>query len=345
MNCPNEKTLKKGISNKEFFLNEFKKLDFSINNASNCFEQNNLKSKFNNGNQKQLTINDNNNSNEYNEIMNKKKEMEIKRLNILKLFDDDSLSQFFTFKQAFNENSKNGIEYTENFNDSYLTKESIFYFFNDFNQNDINKEELKLLNSEEIKDSKKNKIDLNFGEEPMNIYYKMITTKKKDKEKSLKLFTNYMLNLNKFIIKEQNIIIKDNKLVFKNEDESSNLKNELSLLNNDIIENSYNNNSLIYPSNDNKNFNHLIIPKTNNSNFANNNNIQNKKGVLIKPILVGDYHQVYTNNTFIKKEIYDKYKNNINKVNLEKIIKENKFELKHKKCLFKRKFVKKNNNV
>ena len=112
-----------------------------------------------------------------------------------------------------------------------------------------------------------------------------------------------------------------------------------------IIENSYNSNPLIYSSNDNKNFNHLIIPKTNNSNFAKNNNIQNKKGVLIKPILVGDYHQIYTNNTFIKKEIYDKYKNNINKDNLEKIIKENKFELKHKKCLFKRKFVKKNNNV
>ena len=201
MNLSNENTLKKEKKtkndSKELHLNEFnKKLDYIINNAFTSFEQNNLKTKFinniNKNDKKQLTIsqieailnnNDINDNNEKNEIMNIDKEMPIKRLNILKLLDNDSLSEFFAFNQSINANIKYGIEYAEDFNESNLAKESIFNYINDFNKNDKNIEKTKLSNLEEIKELKKNEIDLNFGEEPINIYYKMKTTKKKEMTK------------------------------------------------------------------------------------------------------------------------------------------------------------------
>ena len=291
------------------------------------------------------------------EILNKEKEMQKKRLDVLKLFDDDSLSHFFSIDN--NNNYLNyKIDYAEEFNDNNLQKESIFYFASNDNKN----EKSKLIKLEDIKELKKNEIHLNFGEEPLNIYNKIINSKNREKEYNLRLFANYLSNLNKFKIQDPNIELKENKLIYINDETnsySSNNKNEYSLFNNNM-DNNYlsqndNRNILINPTQIKENPNNLIIPlmgnKISNLNYEQNSYSYSNE-TLKKPVLIEKYEysldnqnkinkNKYINNklydSIIKEEMANKYNVNIKeKEKVDELIKENTFEYKHKKNLLKR---------
>ena len=362
MNFSNENTAKKLTfqknDSKDNYLNDFnKQLDYILNNDPAYIDKAKQTNKNNNivenkTNKDKLKLNPieeiTNKSNESFEMFKKEREKEIQknRLDVLKLFDDDSLSYFFSLD--INKHDINHkIVYTEEFNDNNLQKESIFYFVGNYNK----KEKSNFIKLEEIKELKKNEINLNFGEEPLNIYNKIINAKNREKEYNLRLFANYLSNLIKFKIKDPNIELKENKLIHINDDiisYSSNNKNKYSLLNNnkEKMENnnlSQNNNKniLINPIQIKENPNNLIIPINDNKNI-NLNYEQNSNETLKRPILIEKHEYSFDNknkinkNKCINNKLYDSIiKGEMsNKYNIN--IKEKKFEYKHKKNLLKR---------
>ena len=218
MNFLNESTAKKEINNKigkkeNLFSDINQKLDFIINNS--IFPQkkddkndNNNKSNicqtFNNLNIKQIEEEfQPKANNQNNEISNIQKEKNLKRLDILKLINDDSLSKFFLFNLK---NGNSNIIYNEDFNDIFNESESLFYLYNN------NKEKSKLINFEEIKELKNNDINLIFGDQPCDIYFKLKSIKKREKEKEKNIISlaHYFNNLNKFTFKECSNALKEN---------------------------------------------------------------------------------------------------------------------------------------
>ena len=372
MNFSNENTAKKLTfqknDSKDNYLNDFnKQLDYILNNDPAYIDKTKQTNKNNNivenkTNKDKLKLNPieeiTNKNNESFEMFKKEREKEIQknRLDVLKLFDDDSLSYFFSLD--INKHDINHkIVYTEEFNDNNLQKESIFYFVGNYNK----KEKSNFIKLEEIKELKKNEINLNFGEEPLNIYNKIINAKNREKEYNLRLFANYLSNLIKFKIKDPNIELKENKLIHINDDiisYSSNNKNKYSLLNNnkEKMENNYlsqnnNKNILINPIEIKENPNNLIIPINDNKNI-NLNYEQNSNETLKRPILIEKHEYSFDNknkinknkcinnklyDSIIKGEMSNKYNINIKeKEKVDELIKEKKFEYKHKKNLLKR---------
>ena len=338
MNFLNENTAKKEINNKiekkeNLFSDINQKLDFIINNSifpSKKDEKNDNNNKFttsqtsNNLNIKlikeefQPKIN-----NQNNEISNIQKEKSIKRLDILKLINDDSLSKFFLF------NLKNGNSnniYNENFYDIFNENESLFYLYNN------DKEKSKFINIEEIKELKNNDINLIFGEQPCDIYLKLKSIKKKEKEKEKNIMSlaQYFNNLNKFTFKECSNALKENMMNIYYGDDTSICQEE-----------SQNKNDNYYIQNSNSNSNVLKEPI-----IINNQNImENKKlnGLILKNSN-NSLNEINDNKfALIKKEICNKYNVNLKrKKKIDELIKENKFD-KHKKnfCQRKRAFRKK----
>ena len=373
MNFSNENTAKKLTfqknDSKDNYLNDFnKQLDYILNNDPAYIDKAKQTNKNNNNivenktNKDKLKLNPieeiTNKSNESFEMFKKEREKEIQknRLDVLKLFDDDSLSYFFSLD--INKHDINHkIVYTEEFNDNNLQKETIFYFVGNYNK----KEKSNFIKLEEIKELKKNEINLNFGEEPLNIYNKIINGKNKEKEYNIRLFANYLSDLIKFKIKDPNIELKENKLIHIHDDiisYSSNNKNKYNLLNNnkEKMENNYlsqnnNNNILINPIQIKENPNNLIIPINDNKNI-NLNYEQNSNETLKRPILIEKHEYSFDNknkinkNKFINNKLYDsiikgemsnKYNINIKeKEKVDELIKEKKLEYKHKKNLLKR---------
>lgn len=361
MNFSDENTTKKinRINNesKDYFLKDFnKKLDYITNNSTIILDNNNKIDKNNNNENKQnkdtltinpideiFTIKNNKINNENYEILNKQNEKGIKRLKLYKLYDDDSLSYFFSFNSP-NKNESinlNNIIYKEGFNDKELEKDSIFYLVN--NYNDITeKGKNQSLNLEEIKQMKKNEIYLNFGEDPLDVLFKIKNSKNKEKKNNLQFFANYLSSLNKFNIQDPNIILKENRLIYINQ------KDEINMSGNDLNNNNISpNNNLFFepnPIKENSNtFNNLKVPVL--ADISIKNLMQKNKEEFKKPVINEKYeflkNNKCTNNiivkNIIKNDICNKYKVNINEKNkINELLKEYKFEFKHKKMLFNR---------
>ena len=330
MNFLNESTAKKEINNKigkkdNLFSDINQKLDFIINNS--IFPQkkddkndNNNKSNicqtFNNLNIKQIEEEfQPKANNQNNEISNIQKEKSLKRLDILKLINDDSLSKFFLFNLK---NGNSNIIYNEDFNDIFNESESLFYLYNN------NKEKSKLINFEEIKELKNNDINLIFGDQPCDIYFKLKSIKKREKEKEKNIISlaHYFNNLNKFTFKECSNALKENMMNIYYGDDTSICQDESQNKNDNYYIQNNNSNVLKEPviiNNqnimENKKLNELILKSSNNSlNEINDNKFE-----------------------LIKKEIFNKYNVNIKRnKKIDELIKENKF-VKHKKNFCKRK--------
>ena len=330
MNFLNESTAKKEINNKigkkeNLFSDINQKLDFIINNS--IFPQkkddkndNNNKSNicqtFNNLNVKQIEEEfQPKANNQNNEISNIQKEKNLKRLDILKLINDDSLSKFFLFNLK---NGNSNIIYNEDFNDIFNESESLFYLYNN------NKEKSKLINFEEIKELKNNDINLIFGDQPCDIYFKLKSIKKREKEKEKNIISlaHYFNNLNKFTFKECSNALKENMMNIYYGDDTSICQDESQNKNDNYYIQNNNSNVLKEPviiNNqnimENKKLNELILKSSNNSlNEINDNKFE-----------------------LIKKEIFNKYNVNIKRnKKIDELIKENKF-VKHKKNFCKRK--------
>ena len=318
--------------NKELFFNEFNKnLEYIINcNSFTHLNETNQLDKFGNNdikteNKDELIINQ---FEEKHQLKNNN-EIKNKRLNILEYLNDDSLSEYFSFKSPYNENEREQKEinvFNQSFNDFNNEKESIFYFIQNKNQNKAIKEDSNIFNLDEIKNLKNNQIILTFGEKPYDIYYKIINSKKKDKELNLELFSKYFLTLNKFIIKESNLDNKKNELIYNycnfinNKIEIDNDENEKSIISKNIYNSSIN-------SYENKS-NNSFFPKISDEYLDINNFCNDKK---IKE------NFLKTNFSNIKNEICNKYNINLkNRKKTDQFIKEHKFEYKHKKKLLKR---------
>jgi len=330
MNFLNESTAKKEINNKigkkeNLFSDINQKLDFIINNS--IFPQkkddkndNNNKSNicqtFNNLNIKRIEEEfQPKANNQNNEISNIQKEKNLKRLDILKLINDDSLSKFFLFNLK---NGNSNIIYNEDFNDIFNESESLFYLYNN------NKEKSKLINFEEIKELKNNDINLIFGDQPCDIYFKLKSIKKREKEKEKNIISlaHYFNNLNKFTFKECSNALKENMMNIYYGDDTSICQDESQNKNDNYYIQNNNSNVLKEPviiNNqnimENKKLNELILKSSNNSlNEINDNKFE-----------------------LIKKEIFNKYNVNIKRnKKIDELIKENKF-VKHKKNFCKRK--------
>ena len=362
MNFSDENTTKKinriNIESKDYFLKDFnKKLDYISNNSTIILDNNNKIDKHKNNENQQnkgtltinpideiFTIKNNKINNENNEILNKQNEKGKKRLKLFKLFDDDSLSYFFSFNSPNkNESVKlNNIIYKDCFNDKKVENNSIFYLvknYNDIAENGKNQS----LNLEEIKQMKKNEIYLNFGEDPLDVFFKIKNSKNREKKNNLQFFANYLSSLNKFNIQDPNIILKDNRLIYVNE------KDEISLSGNDLINNnniSPNNNLFFEPNRIKENLNssnNLKVPVL--ADISIKNLIQKKEEELKKPVLNEKYEFLKNSkcasniivNNIIKNDICNKYNVNINEKNkINELLKEYKFEFKHKKMLFNR---------
>ena len=342
MNCSNDankKEISKKTEESNFLFNELNKI---INNSN-----------FLNNNENKDTIGLNE---EYNEIINYEKEKKNKRLDIFKLLDEDTLSKQFIYNSPMNSKDLVKIPYCDCFSDKNVENESIFYYCNDYDGN--NDEKSQIFNLEDIKDLKKNKIILFFGENPCDILYQIKTSNKKDKEKNLRKLSNYICNLNQFITKDPHIVLKENKIFFDygNDNYSFYNKNEYkSSKQNMIIDNS---------NITNENTNNLMISDINNNNSENiiNNNLNNsgdlknkicmlKKPTLIenydfssnitlmKPIIINEYNNNSNDNNIdlIKKDICNKYQINYkDKEKVNELLKEEKYEFKHKKISYKR---------
>ena len=330
MNFLNENTAKKEINNKigkkeNLFSDINQKLDFIINNS--IFPQ--KKDDKNDNNNKSNTCQTSNNlnvkqieeefqpkiNNQNNEISNIQKEKSLKRLDILKLINDDSLSKFFLFNLK---NGNSNIIYNEDFNDIFNESESLFYLYNN------DKEKSQFINLKEIKELKNNDINLIFGEQPYDIYFKLKSIKKKEKEKEKNIMSlaQYFNNLNKFTFKECSNALKENMMDIYYGDDTSICQDESQNKNDNYYIQNSNNNVLKEPviiNNqnimENKKLNDLILKSSNNSlNEINDNKIE-----------------------LIKKEICNKYNVNLKRnKKIDELIKENKFD-KHKKNFCKRK--------
>ena len=327
MNFPNENTAKKEINNKigkkdNLFSDINQKLDFIINNSifpSKKDDKNDNNNKFNTS---QTTNNLNielikeefqpeiNNQN--NEILNYQKEKSIKRLDILKLINDDSLSKYFLFNLK---KGNSNIIYNEDFNDIFNENESLFYLYNN------DKEKSHFINIEEIKELKNNDINLIFGEQPCEIYFKLKSIKKKEKEKEKNIMSlaQYFNNLNKFTFKECSNTLKENMINIYYGDDTS--KNDNYYIQNTISKNN-NNNVLKEP---------ILV---NNQNFIEKDKLN---GLILKSSS-NSLKEINSNKSaLIKKEICYKYNMNFKrKKKIDELIKEHKFD-KHKKNFCKRK--------
>ena len=327
MNFPNENTAKKEINNKigkkeNLFSDINQKLDFIINNSIFPSKKDDKTDNNNKFNTSQTTNNLNielikeefqpeiNNQN--NEILNYQKEKSIKRLDILKLINDDSLSKYFLFNLK---KGNSNIIYNEDFNDIFNENESLFYLYNN------DKEKSQFINIEEIKELKNNDINLIFGEQPCEIYFKLksIKKKEKEKEKSIISLAQYFNNLNKFTFKECSNTLKENMINIYYGDDTS--KNDNYCIQNTISK--YNNNNVLKEP--------ILV---NNQNFI-------EKDKLNGPILKSSSNSLKEINSnksaLIKKEICNKYNVNFKrKKKIDELIKEHKFD-KHKKNFCKRK--------
>ena len=336
MNFLNENTAKKEINNKigkkdNLFSDINQKLDFIINNPIFPLKKDDKNDNNNKFNTSQTTNNLNikqikeefhpkiNNQN--NEILNIQKEKSIKRLDILKLINDDSLSKFFLF------NLKNGNSnniYNEDFNDIFNEDESLFYLYNN------DKEKSQFINIEEIKELKNNNIHLIFGEQPCDIYFKLKSIKKKEKEKEKNIISlaQYFKNLNKFTFKECTNALKENMMDIYYGDDTSICQDESTIKKDNYFIQNSNNNVLREP---------III---NNQNF-----IENKKlNELILKSSNNSLNEINDNKfALVGKEIFNRYNVNIKrKKKIDELIKENKFDKKNKNfCKRKRAFRKK----
>ena len=330
MNFPNENTAKKEINNKigkkeNLFSDINQKLDFIINNSifpSKKDDKNDNNNKFNTS---QTTNNLNielikeefqpeiNNQN--NEILNYQKEKSIKRLDILKLINDDSLSKYFLFNLK---KGNSNIIYNEDFNDIFNENESLFYLYNN------DKEKSHFINIEEIKELKNNDINLIFGEQPCEIYFKLksIKKKEKEKEKSIISLAQYFNNLNKFTFKECSNTLKENMINIYYGDDTS--KNDNYYIQNTISKNN-NNNVLKEP---------ILV---NNQNFIEKDKLN---GLILKSSS-NSLKEINSNKSaLIKKEICYKYNMNFKrKKKIDELIKEHKFDKNNKNfCKRKRAF-------
>ena len=360
----NEKTAKKlnipKKQSKDFFLNDFnKKLDYITNNLPIKLDK--IQIDKNNNNEiiqkkDKLTLNPiNERFNQNNNYITKdnieipypENEIGIKRLEIYKLYDDDSLSHFFSFISPINTSNINNsmklknVEYTEDFTDNNLEKESIFYLINNCSEKENDKE--RLLNLAEIKNIQSNEIYLNFGEQPLDVYFQITNSKNREKKQNLQLFANYLSSLNKFYIQDPNITLKENQLIFLNK------KNEINLPNNNVIKNDLspkNINLTDFPpkiEEKSKNSNNLIVPILNDINIK---NISSKKNEALKEPLLFEkfdfsnknkYLNSFSANNKIKNDLINKYSVNSNKKEkINELLKEHKYEFKHKKILFNR---------
>lgn len=315
---------------KENIFNDInQKLDFIINNSvflPKKDDKNDCNNKFNN-NQTINNLNIKQIKEEYqpkikdqnNEISNIQKEKNIKRLDILKLINDDSLSKFFLFNLKSPD-----IIYNENFNDTFNENESLFYLYNN------DKEKSQFINIEEIKELKNNDINLIFGEEPCDIYFKLKSIKKKEKQKdkNIMLLAQYLNNLNKFTFKECSNALKENMMNIYYSDDTSICQNEIKNKDDDFyIQNINSNNNVLKEP--------IIINKQ--------NLIENKKlnGLILKSSNLSSVNSLneIDDNTFdlIKKENYNKYNVNFKrKKKNDELIKEYKCD-RHKKNFCKRK--------
>ena len=330
MKITNENTAKKEINNKigkkeNLFSDINQKLDFIINNSifpPKKDDKNDNTNKFNiiqttnDLNIKQIKeefqpkIN-----NQNNESSNIQKEKSIKRLDILRLINDDSLSKFFLFNLK---NGNSNIIYNENFNDIFNENESLFYLYNN------DKEKSQFINIEEVRELKNNDINLIFGEQPCDIYFKLKSIKKKEKEKNIMSLAQYLNNLNKFTFKECSNTLKENMMDIYYGDDNSISQNEFK-----------NKNDNYYNQNSNINSNVLKEPVIiNQQNFIEKNKLN---GLLLKS---SNNSLNETNNSkfaLIKKEICNKYNLKLKrKKKIDELIKECKYD-RHKKNFCKRK--------
>ena len=368
MNISNENTSKKEIpiinGKTQFFFNDYnEKLKSFINNTSLYSSTNNQFNKYNINQKNNNQLNNNNENKDSfclfknNENLNYEIEKKSKRLDILKFLDDDSLSHYFIFNSPINNKGFKHVihnPYSEEFNDNNIVNESIFNCCIGYDK-EIN-EKTKIYDLEEIKDLKNNSINLIFGEQPCDVYYQLKTTNKRDKEKNLKIFTDYMGNLYKFSIKDPGNTLKENKIIINYGDNfsscnvneyninkkynNSNISNEK--IDNSLMSNSYNNSNIV---NNDLNLNNKIDFKNNKCILKRpiliNNYSSSTDNALKRPIIINEHNK--SNVSLIKKEMCDKYNINYkNKEKVDELIKEQKYEFKHKINSYKRgKFIKK----
>ena len=125
-----------------------------------------------------------------------------KRADIIKLLNDDLLSEVFIFKSPLNNLIKKENIYKKQFIDDNIEKES------NFRNNKLNLE-IKLLN--------KDNLDINFGKKPCNVYNKITSMKKNKREKLFQNLAKHISTFNRFIIKSPYIKLKQEKIFINSE--------------------------------------------------------------------------------------------------------------------------------
>ena len=140
--------------------------------------------------------------NDSDKINKNEKENINKRADIIRLLNDDLLSEVFIFKSPLNNLIKKENIYKKQFIDDNIEKES------NFRNNKLNLE-IKLLN--------KDNLDINFGKKPCNVYNKITSMKKNKREKLFQNLAKHISTFNRFIIKSPYIKLKQEKIFINSE--------------------------------------------------------------------------------------------------------------------------------
>ena len=236
MNSFNSKENKINHSESNFSksINEVnKKLDEIIDSKHSSEINSKMKFDFFN-----FKINDNNapshicseEKNQNNKDNNKEVNFQNIRLNFEKLMNSDMLAESYDILPSneqymnMNGNSSISIPYTESFEDNTLLKdESIFFVFDD-------NYKTKFVTEEDIKNIKKDEVELNFGEDPFEIYQHLSEEKNNSNDTSFG-FYNSLSSFNIFKCKDPYYIkINDGNI---NENNFNNFYNYNSYYNNE----------------------------------------------------------------------------------------------------------------
>ena len=199
------------FSNSMNEVNINKKLDEIIDSKNSSEINSNMKLDLFN-----FKINDNNSPNHICSEQKNKNKKDIKynneesnfqniRLNFEKLMNSDMLADSYDILPSneqynnmrnINGNSSISIPYTKSFEDNILLKdESIFFAFDD-------NYKYKFVTEEDMKNIKKDKVELNFGKDPFEIYQQLAEEKNPPNDTSFDFFNNSLNSFNIFKCKD-----------------------------------------------------------------------------------------------------------------------------------------------
>lgn len=127
-----------------------------------------------------------------------------RRLNILKLVNDQSFDDYFIFglsqieeKYKLNREGYNPyVPYVMNFKDyDLLQDESLYYMCNGSKEN-------KFLNNEDLKSLESNQIKMDFGDDPFNIYHQIDINNDDHKQRNLNILCEILGHFHRFNAKK-----------------------------------------------------------------------------------------------------------------------------------------------